>query len=193
MKENFDYIVKGNAPNVKYINGYKKCNDYYELHITNLKDKNFIFKIDLEDFDLCKYHFWSICFVGKKENKQPRVYYTKNRIKYYLNKFVLKIDNINNKVIFKNRDCYDYRKCNLYQVKKDDIFLHNKGKTNKNGGDLPTGITLTTNSLGHNTGYTIYFKKNGKKTYLYFGIKKFKTLDNCLKVAIETKKSLMTQ
>lgn len=191
MEDNFDYIVKGNSTNVKYINGYKKCDDFYELHITNLKDKDFVFKIDLDDFKLCKYYFWCICFVGREGNKKPIVYYTKKRVKYYLNKFLLNIENINNKVIFKNRDCYDYRKSNLYKVEKDDIFLHNKGKNNKNGGDLPNGITLTTNYLGHNIGYTLYFKKNGKKKYLYFGIRKFKTLENCLNAAINAKNSLL--
>ena len=95
MEDNFDYIVKGNSTNVKYINGYKKCDDFYELHITNLKDKDFVFKIDLDDFELCKYYFWCICFVGREGNKKPIVYYTKKKVKYYLNKFLLNIENIN--------------------------------------------------------------------------------------------------
>lgn len=190
-EKEFNFVVNGKAHNTKYINGYIKKKNYYELHITDLKEKDFVFKLDLEDFDICKNYFWCITFVGRDGNKQPIVYYTKNRIKYYLSKYLLKIDNNNNRVIFRNRNCYDYRKSNLYKVQNNDIFLYDVGKNNKNGGNLPNGISLSTNYLGNEIGYVVNFKKNGNKKCLYFGIKKFKTLENCLQMAIKTKNILI--
>lgn len=191
MKKTFDYIVTGKAHNTKYINGYIIKNDYCELHITNLKEIDYIIKLDKEDFNKCIYYFWCICFVGRQENKKPIIYYTQHKIKYYLSKFLLQIDNNNNRVIFKNRNCLDYRKENLYLVKQNENFLYDIGKENKKGENLPNGITLNINSLGNKTGYFVHFNNNGEKVALYFGIKKYKTLENCFNEALKMKENLI--
>lgn len=128
-------IVVTNNNRSRFKNIYRSVEDHYELEITDDETSNIII-IDKNIVDRMKHHFWHLDNTGRKGYKKPQVYYYKSKKKYYLNRFVLNTNDKNIRILFKNRNPYDFRKDNLHITtvggkEVRDCNLHNEnGMTN---------------------------------------------------------------
>jgi len=175
----FDKIIEGKAHNTKYKNGYIITDDICEMHIFN-KDKDVIVLFNKIDLNFFLNYFWCAFDVGRIGSKQIHIYTNINRIHYKLGRLLLNVNNSNLKVEHKDRNSLNFCRNNIYIVNKNS-------KKNK----IPSkteyfGISKVKQNTGKDTGYIVYYyDENNKKTYKYFGIKKYKTLDKAKEKAIE--------
>lgn len=177
-KDKYDYIRYSTAYNAKNVNGYICKGDYYELHITDLASNDKIFMISASQYVNCRKYFWISNKIGRVDNQQEQVYTYIKRKKMYLNRLITGItEQKDKKVIFKNRDCFDYRDENLYVTSKNGKYFKDKPVKGK---ELPSGIFLIKHKDNKETGYKV---KNNKGKETCFGIREFKTLDICLQEA----------
>lgn len=174
--------VLSKATNAKYINRYIDKNGYTELHITNLKDYDIVLKLDNEDVNKIKKYFWCCSMVGREGYETPCIYCYIKKVHTLLTRILLDVKK-EQKVIFKNGDNLDFRKENLHIVNPKESFIRNN-----NNKKLPTGIFERVQKNGNNTGYIVCYFDNNIKKVKYFGIRKYQTLENCLKMAIQFKK-----
>ena len=178
----FDYITTERATNTKYINGYILGSSTVELHITDNSTIDHIILFDIEDFIKIRMYFWCVNFVGRKECEKPEVYtYAGKASRIYLNRLLMDRGR-DERILFRNRDPYDFRKNNLVVNKITGIEERSCAKTGKT---LPSNIFELRQKNGSLTGYRTIIRLNGTKEEKYFGLRKYKTLDNCLKMAIE--------
>lgn len=176
-----EIIVNSERANVKYINKYIRKDDYYELHITDGVYVDNIYKIDIDDIDLMTKHFWCQIFIGKNGHKRPKLYYNHNKTKHYLNELLIN-DGKTGKIIFKNRDCTDYRKNNLYRVEKGQFEFRTRQKSGKS---LPTNIYCMYNRDKTVRGYSVRFKESLNEKEMWFSVTKYGSSELALSKAIE--------
>ena len=177
--------IYSKAYNSKYINRYIDKGTHTELHITNLMDIDYIILIDSEDVEKCKKHFWSCMMTGRQGYKKERIYCYVNKEVLPMSRLLLEVKE-EQKVIFKNKDCLDFRKSNLYIVNPHQSYVR------EDCGELPTSITKRIQPNGKHIGFYVdYFDEQKNYKRKYFGIKKYGTLEVCLQEAIEFKQRKM--
>ena len=168
--------------NHTYVNIYVPKGEYTELHITDKKKVDDVFKIDNEDALAMQEHFWCRMYVGRKSNIRPAVYYNELREKFYLHRFILK-DKTKRKIIFRNKDCRDFRKQNLQII--DPGSAYDRTSETKEG--LPSNIFEYCNKKNEVRGYMVVFAINKKQNRKWFSIAKYGNKETALKEAITYK------
>lgn len=175
------FNIISNQKCAKYINMYIVNGNTAELHITDNKSVDVCITIDTDDVDRLAKCFWTFNKTGKNRDFLS-VYSYNNRKKVYLHSYLLNIENERGyHVIFRNRNSYDYRKENLVNCKVNEIEPRTVPRKDKKN-ELPTGIYIRRHSNGTHTGY--FLNLPGNNNCRYFGIKQYKTLENCLREAL---------
>lgn len=174
-----EFVVYSRSFYAKYVNIYKEKDDYYELHITDEKDVDVCILLDKEDVDKVKTYFWSFSYTDvNKTSISVRTYIGK---KYTTMKSVIMNDYIND-IVPLNRNQCDFRKSNLYIG--DDIYgtTERMQLINKY---LPNNIRYSKGKNGNIYGCKLVIRENNKRKEIYFGIRKYKTVENCVNAAIQ--------
>ena len=169
---NMSSVLDG-SHGIKYNNIYIKRGDYSELHITDGRNVDYIVIIDTCMIGKMIGHFWTISFVGKDGYKKPAIFSCLNRTKKIrLNRYELGLAEDNKdvrKIIFINRDPFDYRACNLKAVAKDDhTELRDRNKHNILGMNNIHELKYKGNLVA----YQVIYKIDGKAHSKSFSISK---------------------
>lgn len=179
-KEKYEYKVYSRARNAKYINIYKEKTDCYELHITDEQDIDVYILIDKDDFNKVNTLFWTFCYTGCDKSSILIYTYVERNKKMLLKHLIM--NNNSDNIIPLNRNQCDFRKCNLY-IEKD--VCRTPKRKQKSEKDLPNNIFCIKQKNGKITGYKTITQQENKLKFITFGIKKYKTLENCLKEAVQ--------
>jgi hypothetical protein len=181
----YDYIKYSASTNAKNINGYINKGEYYERHITDQAIKDKVFMISKTQFEKCVEYFWNSSLIGKVGKQQEQVYAYVDKKKLFLNRLLTNtVDEKDKRIIFKNRNCFDYRDENLSIISNGDKHFR---EVPRKGKELPSGISAVKQKDRKQTGYVVVDNEGKQK---YFGIRKLKTLDNCLEEAKKYLESL---
>lgn len=180
--EKYDYIVYSKSSSAKYINAYKLGKEHSELHITDNQDIDVCIYFDREDFEKLISVFWSFGYSGK-DRSCIQIFGYKDRNSRVLLKHLIMNDYINN-IVPLNRNPCDFRKCNLSIGDNAYKTQNMKQKQNK---DLPNNIFYMKQKDGRITGYKRHIKEGNEVKVICFGIRKYKTLENCFNAAIQYK------
>jgi hypothetical protein len=122
LDKNFDFIVKSDAPQVKYANCYKLFDDHAEIHIINAKeniDKCTII-IDKDSVNKCRQYIWRTAAV---QNKKYCVE-IRTTINYHtvsLSRYLANVNESSKKVFFEDS--------NFLNFKLNNLLVHNCGKS----------------------------------------------------------------
>lgn len=185
MSISYDKVVKSNATNAKYENGYIIKNNHVELHIFN-KEVSVIVVFDKEDYSNLSKYFWCFKYIGRTGHQQICIYTYLMRCQVNLGRFLLDVNDSNVRVEHKNRNCLDFQRNNLYIVHKNQ-YKHKIPQKTEN-----FGICHVKRKNGHIVGYRVqYISNNGKKKVKYFGIKKYGTLATAEEKAIEFREQII--
>jgi hypothetical protein len=167
------------TPRGTYVNTYLSMNGYTELRITN--NYGAIYSIKVDDCmvtELMKHH-WSITFVGHIDYKSPRVYTYILGKKVALNKFVTGTSD-NNRIVFINRNQYDYRRSNLSVTPSTKSEFRDRSASGKVG---MNNISVRFNRNNEVRAYVVRFKDADSIGYKTFSVSKFGSQAAALKQA----------
>jgi len=174
---NNNIIIVGNGN--KYINKYIIGEGGSELHITDNRDIDYTIIIDTEQvYRMIKY-LWRLTFVGKEGYKKPQVYaYIDRQHKLYLNRFILNNYNVN-KILFINRDPYDFREKNLVIYNRGNIEGRDRDRHNM------LGMSNIRELFYNNTlvSYQVLYIDGDKHRSKSFNVSKLGGRENALKLA----------
>lgn len=182
-------VLKGEKRQ-KFRNVYKDCGEYCELHITDDLTRDYIVYVDKKCVaDLVKRH-WSVTFVGKDGYKLPSVFSYETRTKRIpLNKFILGILNDTNikKIIFINRNPYDYRSENLHIMRYGDTYEPRDRNRNNKLGMCNISELYYNNKL---QAYKVTYRVDNKQHAKCFNVSKLGK-ENALRLAMQFRDSMI--
>lgn len=143
-------------------NEYLIFDKHAEIIIISEKYGKFNIKIDLEDVDICKKHFWGIGAYRNKKDSEKIFHYAVNNKIGFLHRYVMGNPD-GYQVDHKNQKTTDCRKENLRKATASQQMMN--GGIRKDSVSGHRGITWNKAT----SKWIAYIEKNKKRTYLgYF-------------------------
>ena len=168
---------------IKYSNYYVIKDHFAELHICASNEYDIVFIIDINSISMLKSHFWQCVFSGKNGYKRPQIFRTgTNGKKIYLNRVITE-DFTSKRVIFINRNPYDYRRANLYGINSEQCELRDRNKYNQIGmnnirklirNDRLVAFQVTYKEMGKNKAKSFNIEKYGGEAQALIAAKQFR-------------------
>lgn len=178
MISNKSIIINGET-GIKYDNKYYIYDTYAEMHITDNDNSDIVIIIDIDDIKSMRKHFWQCTYSGKPGYKRPQVFcYIHNNTKMYLNRFLLN-QTEKCRIIFINRNPYDYRKCNLHISKGHCTEYRDRNKHNRLG--MNNIRELKRNNIL--VAFQVTYIEDMKPHFKSFNVRKFGGINNALSAA----------